>query len=396
MSIYLSVRDLPVEGRRVLLRLDLNVPLKGGTIVDDTRIRAALPTLRHLLARRARIVACSHMGRPKGQRVPEMSLAPVADRLRELLPGVVIGFAPDVVGPDAAAKAEALGEGEILLLENIRFEPGETKGDPELASRVRALADTYVSDAFGAVHRAHASVCAAAKLFPEAAAGFLLEKEVEYLEERLGNPVRPYAAFLGGAKVSDKIPVLTKLAERVDQLCIGGAMAYTFLAAQGKTSGRSLMEPDLVETCSNLLRDASARGVGVLLPVDHRAAASMEEEREVFTVSSEAFPPELCGFDIGPETGRLYAEVARRSRTIFWNGPMGVFERPPFAEGTLALARAVAESTAVSVIGGGDSVAAVHKAGVANRISHISTGGGASLELLAGETLPGLEVLTKR
>jgi phosphoglycerate kinase len=396
MSVYLSVRDLPVEGRRVLLRLDLNVPIKGGRITDDTRIRAALPTLRHLLDRRAKIIACSHMGRPKGQRVPEMSLAPVADRLRELLPGVTIGFAPDVVGPDAASKAGELGEGQILLLENIRYEPGETKGDPELAAKVRALADTYVSDAFGAVHRAHASVCAAAKLFPEAAAGFLLEREVEYLEDRLGSPERPYAAFLGGAKVSDKIPVLTKLAEKVDQLCIGGAMAYTFLAAQGKSSGRSLMEPGLVETCSALLRDAAGRGVSIMLPVDHRAAVSIDEERDVFTVSSDAFPAELCGFDIGPETGRLYAEVAARSRTLFWNGPMGVFERAPFAEGTLALARAVADSAAVSVIGGGDSVSAVHKAGVADRISHISTGGGASLELLAGETLPGLEVLTKR
>jgi phosphoglycerate kinase len=384
-----------VEGRRVFLRLDLNVPFKAGEIKDDTRIRAALPTLQHLLDRKAKVIACSHMGRPKGQRVPELSLEPVAGRLRELLPGVAVRFAPDVVGPDAAAQASGLGEGEVLLLENIRYEPGETKGDPELARRIRSLADVYVSDAFGAVHRAHASVCAAASLFPQAAAGFLLEREVEYLENRLGTPERPYAAFLGGAKVSDKIPILTRLAEKVDSLCIGGAMSYTFLAAQGMSSGRSLMEPELVDTCADILRAAATRGATVHLPTDHRAASSMEDD-EVRVVSSEAFPAELCGFDIGPETAKAYSEVAATSKTIFWNGPMGVFERPPFAGGTLALARAVASSGALSVIGGGDSVSAVHRAGVADRISHISTGGGASLELLAGERLPGLEVLTKR
>lgn len=395
MSGYLSVRDLPVEGQRVFLRLDLNVPLKNGVIQDDTRIREALPTLRYLLDRGARVIACSHLGRPKGQRIPDLSLAPVAKRLRELLPEASVAFTPDTIGPDAKAAAAALQPGTILLLENIRYEAGETKDDPALARAIREMADLFVCDAFGNVHRAHASVCAAAKLFPQAAAGFLLEKEVDYLQGKLGNPERPYAAFLGGAKVSDKIPILRSLSEKVDALCIGGGMAYTFLAATGLTSGKSLMEPDLITVCSEILEAARRSGVRVLLPTDHVAAPSIGDEKDTQIVAADAFPPDLAAFDIGPETTGAYAGVAAGSRTLFWNGPMGVFEKPAFAGGTLALARAVAASPALSVIGGGDSVAAVHKAGVAVRISHISTGGGASLELLAGRTLPGLEVLTK-
>jgi len=396
MSAYLSVRDLPVEGQRVFLRLDLNVPLKGGVIQDDTRIREALPTLRYLLDRDARVIVCSHLGRPKGQKIPELSLAPIAKRLRELLPGTSVAFTPDTLGPEAQAAAAALQPGAVILLENIRYEPGETKDDPAVARKIREMADLFVCDAFGNVHRAHASVCAAAKLFPQAAAGFLVEKEVEYLQDRLGNPDRPYAAFLGGAKVSDKIPILKSMSEKVDTLCIGGAMAYTFLAATGLTSGKSLMEPDLVTSCAEILEASRKSGVRVLLPTDHVAAPPIDEEQDIRIVAADAFPEGLSAFDIGPETTRAYSAVAAASKTIFWNGPMGVFEKAAFAEGTLALARAVAASPALSVIGGGDSVSAVYKAGVADQISHISTGGGASLELLAGRTLPGLEVLTKK
>jgi phosphoglycerate kinase len=288
-----------------------------------------------------------------------------------------------------------LQPGAVLLLENIRYEAGETKNDTAVARRIREMADLFVCDAFGNVHRAHASLCAAAGLFPQAAAGLLLEKEVEYLMGRLGAPERPYAAFLGGAKVSDKIPVLRRLSERVDVLCIGGAMAYTFLAADGLTSGRSLMEPDLVEGCTEILALARERGVRVLLPEDHIAAPDFDREGELSILPAEAFPETLAAFDIGPGTARAFAAVAANSKTVFWNGPMGVFERPAFAAGTLALARAVGASPALSVIGGGDSVLAVTMAGVAHEISHISTGGGASLELLAGHVLPGLEVLTK-
>jgi len=396
MTDYLSVRDLDVAGKKVFLRLDLNVPIKGGVIKDDSRIRAALPTLNHLLDRGAAIVACSHLGRPKGQVIPDMSLAPVAVRMRELMPGREVLFARDVVGPDASEKLAALKAGQCLLLENVRFEPGETKDDAALAAKFRAMGDLYVDDAFGAVHRAHASVCAAAKLFPSAATGLLLERELDYLEGRLGSPEHPYTAFLGGAKVSDKIPVIRRLLDKVDALCIGGAMAFTFLSAEGQSTGSSLTEPDLKGTCAEILQLAKQKGVRLLLPSDHKAAKSLDEGEAVTVVQTGSFPDGLAGYDIGPETVRAYAQVAASSKTIFWNGPMGVFEKAPFAEGTMALARAVAQSGALTVIGGGDSVAAVLQAGVADKISHISTGGGASLELLAGETLPGVAVLTRK
>jgi len=396
MSQYLSVRDLDVAGKRVFLRLDLNVPIKGGLIKDDSRIKAALPTLNHLLDRGAAVIACSHLGRPKGKVLPEVSLAPVAARIRELLPGREVLFAQDVVGPDASAKLSSLKPGQVLLLENVRFEPGETKDDPVLAAKFRAMADLYVNDAFGTVHRAHASVSAAAKLFPSAATGFLLERELDYLVGKLGNPEHPYTAFLGGAKVSDKIPVIRRLVDRVDTFCVGGAMAFTFISAEGRPTGTSLTEPDLRDTCREILSQAWEKGVRFLLPSDHRAARSLEEGEAVSVIATDAFPEGLAGYDIGPETARVFSAEAARSRTIFWNGPMGVFEKPAFSEGTMALARAVAESGAVTIIGGGDSVAAVNQAGVADKISHISTGGGASLELLAGESLPGVEVLTKR
>ena len=396
MSQYLSVRDLDVAGKTVFLRLDLNVPIKEGLIKDDSRIKAALPTLNHLLDGGAAVIACSHLGRPKGKVLPEMSLAPVAARMRELLPGREVLFAQDVVGPDASAKLSALKPGQVLLLENVRFEPGETKDDPVLAAKLRAMADLYVNDAFGTVHRAHASVSAAAKLFPSAATGFLLERELDYLVGKLGNPEHPYTAFLGGAKVSDKIPVIRRLVDRVDTFCVGGAMAFTFISAEGRPTGTSLTEPDLRDTCREILDQAREKGVRFLLPSDHRVARSLEEGEAVSVVATDAFPEGLAGYDIGPETARAFSAEAARSRTIFWNGPMGVFEKPVFSEGTMALARAVAESGAVTIVGGGDSVAAVNQAGVADKISHISTGGGASLELLAGEALPGVEVLTRK
>lgn len=395
MSNYLSVRDVKVERVKTFLRLDLNVPLKGGVILDDTRIRAAMPTLKHLLDRGAIVVACSHLGRPKGRVVPELSLSPVADRLRDFMPGRRVFFAQDVLGSDATSQAGALKPGECLLLENIRFEPGETKGSEEVAQRIRNLADLYVSDAFGAVHRAHASVYAAAKLFPVVAAGFLLERELDYLQNRLGDPERPYAALLGGAKVSDKIPVIRRLIERVDRLCIGGGMAYTFLAAQGIRTGKSLLEKDLIPACSEILAKAKERGITLLLPQDHLAAPSLDPGAPAKVVGNEGFPEDLAGYDIGPATLATFSAAALESRTIFWNGPMGVFEHPAFAKGTVDLARALASSNALTVIGGGDSVSAVRQAGVAEEISHISTGGGASLELLAGQELPGLQVLTK-
>ena len=396
MSQYLSVRDLDVAGKTVFLRLDLNVPIKEGLIKDDSRIKAALPTLNHLLDGGAAVIACSHLGRPKGKVLPEMSLAPVAARMRELLPGREVLFAQDVVGPDASAKLSSLKPGQVLLLENVRFEPGETKDDPVLAAKLRAMADLYVNDAFGTVHRAHASVSAAAKLFPSAATGFLLERELDYLVGKLGNPEHPYTAFLGGAKVSDKIPVIRRLVDRVDTFCVGGAMAFTFISAEGRPTGTSLTEPDLRDTCREILDQAREKGVRFLLPSDHRVARSLEEGEAVSVVATDAFPEGLAGYDIGPETARAFSAEAARSRTIFWNGPMGVFEKPVFSEGTMALARAVAESGAVTIVGGGDSVAAVNQAGVADKISHISTGGGASLELLAGEALPGVEVLTRK
>lgn len=395
MNGFLSVRDLGVENRRVFLRLDLNVPIQGGAISDDTRLRAAVPTLAHLLDRGARVLACSHLGRPKGKVVPELSLNHVADRLRDLMPGRRIFFASDPLGEDARTQADALKPGQCLLLENIRFEPGETKGDEALARRIRELADVYVSDAFGAVHRPHASVYAAPLLFSEVAVGFLMERELQYLGGLLGSPSRPYVAFLGGAKVSDKVPVITSLLDKVDVLAIGGAMAYTFLSAQGRPVGSSRREPELAGTCKEILERAAARGVRLLLPADHRAAPSLDDGAPPRVVATDEFPADLAGFDIGPATAVAFALEAQRAKTIFWNGPLGVFEKPAFSEGTMALARAVASSGALSVVGGGDSVAAVEKAGVADKISHISTGGGASLEFLTGAELPGLKALKR-
>ncbi len=396
MKTYLSIRDMSFSGKRVFVRFDLNTPIKDGKIKDDTRIRAALPTLAYLLDGGARVVACSHLGRPKGRVVPGLSLAPAAQRLRELMDGRRIFMATDVVGESAVKLSSSIVPGETVLLENVRFEPGETKGDEALAARLHALADLYVNDAFGTIHRPHVSVYALVRSFSRAGIGFLMEKELNYFSGTLQNPSRPYTAFLGGAKVSDKIPVITHLLDKVDNLCIGGAMAYTFLSAKGISTGASLMEENLIPTCGKILESAEQKAVNLLLPVDHRAALSLETPEKASVHGLDSFPDDLAAFDIGPETARAYGAVALHSATIFWNGPMGVFETPPFNSGTVDLARAIGESGATSVIGGGDIVAAVRAAGLSSSITHISTGGGASLALLAGEPLPGLEALSKR
>ncbi|MEA2583321.1 MAG: phosphoglycerate kinase [Thermomicrobiales bacterium] len=386
---YRSVRDAEVSGKRVLVRVDFNVPMKDGRVGDDTRIRAALPTIEDLLARGASIILVSHLGRPKGKPAPEFSLAPVAAYLGELMhrPVRIVG---DVAGPQAQAAAAALRPGEVLLLENVRFEPGEEKNDRDLARRLAALADLYVNDAFGAAHRAHASTVGVTEFLP-AYAGDLMQRELDALRRLVDEPARPYVAILGGAKVSDKLAVTGNLASRVDSILVGGGMANTFLLALGKPIGKSLAEPDMVDQARAVLDDARDRGVEVLLPSDVVVAASLDEAGNSIPIQSVS--DVVAIYDIGAETASRYGERIATAKTVFWNGPMGVFERPAFAEGTIAIARAVAKSDAFSVVGGGDSVAAVEEAGVAGEISHISTGGGASLEFVEGRTLPGVAAL---
>lgn len=384
-----SVREADVRGKRVLVRVDFNVPMEGGRITDDTRIRASLPTIRDLLERGAAVILVSHLGRPKGTVVEELRLAPVAKRLSELL-GRPVEVAQDVAGPDAQAKAAALQPGDVLLLENVRFEPGEEKNDPELARRLASLADLYVNDAFGTAHRAHASTVGVATFLP-AFAGYLMEAEINALQRLLENPERPYVAVLGGAKVSDKLGVLRNLLDRVDAILVGGGMANTFLLAKGIAIGTSLAEPHLTGEANEILQIAQDRGVVVGLPTDVVVAPNLESEGVVVPV--DHIPADHAIYDIGPETITAYAEQIAHARTIFWNGPMGVFERPQFARGTLEIAKAVAAARAYTVVGGGDSIAALEQAGVADKISHVSTGGGASLEFIEGRTLPGIAAL---
>ncbi|MBT9252574.1 MAG: phosphoglycerate kinase [Brockia lithotrophica] len=386
-----TVRDIDVRGKRVLVRVDFNVPVKDGVITDDRRIREALPTIEYLLREGARVILVSHLGRPKAPFAPEFSLAPVRARLEELL-GRPVKLAPDVVGPEVERMAEELRPGEVLLLENVRYYPEETKNDPDFAARLARLADVYVNDAFGTAHRAHASTEGVARLLPSVS-GFLLAREVEVLRRVLEQPERPFVAILGGAKIADKIGVIENLLKRVDALLVGGGIANTFLVARGYEVGLSLYEPDGVDVARRLLRDAEARGVDLLLPVDAVVAAEISETAETQVVPVEAVPADGRIGDIGPRTRELYRERLRGARTIVWNGPMGVFELPPFAEGTIAVARAVAGSGAYSVIGGGDSLAAVKLAGVEDKVSHLSTGGGATLEFLEGKELPGIAVL---
>ena len=391
-----SIHDLDLAGKRVFVRVDFNVPIKNGTIGDDTRIRAALPTIEAVLSRKPKVLLlASHLGRPKGEAKPEFSLAPVAKRLEELL-GRTVTFAGDSVG-DAAAKAAAkAGDGGIVLLENLRFHKGEEKNDPAFAKQLAELADVYINDAFGAAHRAHASTEGITKLVKDSAAGLLMEAELRHLGAAINTPDRPFVAILGGAKVSDKIEVIENLLPKVDVLLIGGAMAYTFFKAQGLPVGTSLVEDASLDTARDVLTRAAARPeMRFLLPVDHIVAPKLEAgaPAEVLRVDDPSIGGRM-GLDIGPETIRQFSAAIRSAKTVIWNGPMGVFEIDAFAAGTMAIAQAVADVGGTTIIGGGDSIAAVTKAGVAARITHISTGGGASLEFLGGQTLPGVAALS--
>jgi phosphoglycerate kinase len=385
--------DLDVAGRRVFVRVDFNVPIEDGRITDDTRIQASLPTIRHLIDRGATIVLASHLGRPRGRPSPDYSLRPVADRLSELL-GRPVRFAGDCVGDTAREAVEAAGPGGVVLLENLRFHAEEEKNDSAFARALASLADVYVNDAFGSAHRAHASTEAIVHHVKESAAGLLMAKEVEYLGRVLEQPERPFVAVLGGAKVSDKLEVIENLISKVDALLIGGAMAYTFLKARGVHVGRSLVETELLDTARDVEARAKARGLRLELPVDHVVAPALAADApaETLDVGDEAIGDRM-GLDIGPKTIATYRDVIGGAKTVVWNGPMGVFEIESFAAGTIAVAKAVAEVHGVTVIGGGDSIAAVAKAGVTDRITHISTGGGASLEFLGGRTLPGVAAL---
>ena len=385
-----SIADADVRGKRVLVRVDFNVPMRDGAITDDTRIQAALPTIRDLLDRGAAVILATHLGRPKGKPDPKYAVTPIADRLSELLDRPVKTVSA-VAGPEAAAAAKKLSPGQVLLLENTRFEPGEEANDPELAAALARLADLYVNDAFGAAHRAHASTVGVAELLPSYA-GLLLQREDTMLSRLLDQPERPFVAILGGAKVSDKLGVIGHLLGRVDALLLGGGMANTVLLAQGFEIGSSLSEPDRVEDARRLVEGARGRGVGLVLPCDVVTAHSLEAERgSVFPTTK--VPADQSIFDIGPETIERFCSHIGKARTVFWNGPMGVFEQPAFASGTTAIARRVAETDAFTVVGGGDSVAAIEASGVAAAIDHISTGGGASLEFLEGQSLPGIAAL---
>lgn len=386
------VDEMELDGKRVFLRADLNVPLKDGVITDDTRIQAVLPTIRQILRRGGRLILASHLGRPKGKIVASMSLMPVAEHLTTLLDRSVI-MAPEIVSDGVKVVANQLKDGEILLLENLRFDPRETANDPEFARQLAELCDVYVNDAFGASHRAHASIDALPRQMAEKGAGFLMRKELRYLQEALSDPMPPFWAVLGGAKVGDKLGVVENLLDKVDGLIIGGGMAYTFLKARGVEVGKSLLEESRLSYAREMLARADKLGVEIMLPVDHVVATEPTLDAVVTIVRNKDFPPDQMGLDIGPQTIELFTEKLAGAKTVVWNGPMGVFELEPFAAGTFAVAKAIAASGATSIVGGGDSVSAVRRAGVAGQISHISTGGGASLELLEGKQLPGLTAL---
>ena len=395
MKNKMSVADLDVKGKRVICRVDFNVPLDSeGNITDDKRIRGALPTIKYIIENGGKLILVSHLGRPKNGFEAKYSMKPAAEHLSKLLGKEVI-LAKDVIGEDAKAKAAALKEGEILMLENVRFHKEETKNDPAFAKELASMADLYVNDAFGTAHRAHASTAGLADYLPSAC-GFLIKKELDVMGKALDNPERPFVAILGGAKVSDKISVIENLIDKVDTLIIGGGMAYTFFKAQGHGVGKSICEDDKVELASNLLAKAKEKGVNLLLPVDNVVGKEFDANTEAKTVPSEAIPDDWMGLDIGEETIKLFSEAIKGAKTVVWNGPMGVFEMERFANGTKKIAEALANSDAISIVGGGDSAAAVEQLGFADKITHISTGGGASLEFLEGKELPGIAVLNEK
>jgi len=390
----LSVRDLDLKGKRVLMRVDFNVPLEKGVITDDTRIRAALPTIKYIIERGGKLILMSHLGRPKGID-PKLSLKPVSKRLSELL-GKEVKMAPDCIGDEVQRMVAEMKEGDVILLENLRFHKGETENDPEFARELASLGDVYVSDAFGAAHRAHASTEGVTKFIPQAAAGFLMEKEIEYLSKAVQSPEHPFVVILGGAKVSDKIGVLTNMLERADAILIGGGMAYTFLKAQGYNVGKSIVEDDKLDLARQIMNEAKEKGVEFKLPVTTVIADRFAPDANSKVVKSTEIPDGWLGVDIGPETVEEFSKVIGRAKMIVWNGPLGVYEFDKFAKGTVAVAKLLAESDAITIIGGGDCVAAVQKAGVADKMTHISTGGGASLEFLEGKELPGIAALSDK
>ncbi len=390
-----SVDDINVKGKRVLCRCDFNVPLKEGKITDENRLVAALPTIKKLIADGGKVILCSHLGKPKGEPKPELSLAPVAVRLSELL-GQEVKFAADaeVVGPNAKAAVEAMNDGDVVLLENTRYRKEETKNGEEFSKELASLCDVYVNDAFGTAHRAHCSNVGVTQYVDTAVVGYLMQKEIDFLGNAVENPVRPFVAILGGAKVADKLNVISNLLEKCDTLIIGGGMAYTFLKAQGKEIGKSLVDDTKIDYCKEMMEKAEKLGKKLLLPIDTVTIADfpnpIDAPVEVEVVSVDAIPAEREGVDIGPKTAELYADAVKSAKTVVWNGPMGVFENPTLAAGTIAVAKALAETDATTIIGGGDSAAAVNQLGFGDKMTHISTGGGASLEFLEGKELPGV------
>lgn len=388
-----TIRDYDFSGKRALVRVDFNVPLKDGEVTDDTRIRSALPTIQYILDAGGSVVAMSHFGRPKGKKNPELSMAPIAKKFAQLL-GRPVKLASDVIGAEVAKEVEALKSGEVLLLENVRFYAEEEKNDLDFAKMLSLFGDVYVNDAFGTAHRAHASTAGVAHYLPSYA-GFLIEKEVKFMAPLLENPEKPFVAIIGGSKVSSKIGVLESLVNSCDTIVIGGGMAYTFLAVQGHSIGKSLVEEEYKDTASSFLAKAKEKGVEVILPVDHLCGAEFKEDTKAITVDSADISGDLIGMDIGPKTVKLIVSAVEGAKSVVWNGPMGVFEFEAFAQGTLAIAKALATCKGTTVVGGGDSVAAVNKFNLADKISHVSTGGGASLEFLEGKVLPGIKALEK-
>ena len=390
-----SVDDINVKGKKVLVRCDFNVPLKDGQITDENRLVAALPTIKKLIADGGRVILCSHLGKPKGEPKPELSLAPVAKRLSELL-GQEVKFAadPEVVGPNARAAAEAMKDGEVILLENTRYRAEETKNGEAFSKELASLCDVFVNDAFGTAHRAHCSNVGVTQFVDTSVVGYLMQKEIDFLGNAVDNPVRPFVAILGGAKVADKLNVIANLLEKCDTLIIGGGMAYTFLKAKGYEVGTSLVDDEKIGYCKEMMEKAEKLGKKLLLPVDTTIASAfpnpIDAQIEVSVVDSDKIPADMMGLDIGPKTAELYADAAKTAKTVVWNGPMGVFENPILAKGTIAVAKALAETDATTIIGGGDSAAAVNQLGFGDKMSHISTGGGASLEFLEGKELPGV------